>query len=186
MSRTGALELVPAKEVHRILRPAIEAALVPVGFARTHTTPAGSSPRPQGWWLKVADNRFAVVWLQLDKKGGFSREWGGIFTINFELSSLPIAIDDMVLRKRWWRLLDRPERKQVLQINRRVVADLPEPAAGTRKPLDKQLMTGHYPWEEVWARYATVDDVHAWATFLKDSLPVAVSRFLTTARAKAT
>jgi hypothetical protein len=163
----------------------IEAALAPAGFARTGTTPAGEFPRPKGWWLKVADNRFAVVWLQLDQKYGFSREWGGTFTLNFELSSRPIAIDDMVLRKRWWKLLDRSERKQALQIDRRVVAALPEPPAGTRKPLDKQLMTGHFPWEEVWARYATVEDVHTWAEFLKQTFPSTASRFLTKARAKA-
>jgi len=106
LSRTGAQELVPAKEVHRILRPAIEAALVPAGFARTATTPRGEFPRPKGWWLKVADNRFVVVWLQLNQKTGFSREWGGVFTLNFELSSRPI-VGDTVLHKRWWKLLDR-------------------------------------------------------------------------------
>ena len=110
------LELVPSKVVHRILRPVIEAALVPAGFDRTGTTPPGESPRPKGWYLKVSDNRFAVVWLQLNQKTGFSREWGGIFTLNFELSSRPIAVDDMLLHQRWWKLLDPSDQKQARQI----------------------------------------------------------------------
>ena len=167
------------------MRPVIEKALLPGGFARTGTTPAGEFPRPKGWWLKIGDNRFAVVWLQLDQKYEFSREWGEEFTLNFELSSRPIAIDDMLLHDRWWKLLDRSERKQTRQINRRVVAALPEPAGSTRPPLQKMLMTGHFPWEEVRARYATVEDVYTWAKFLKQTLPSTASRFLKKARAKA-
>jgi hypothetical protein len=184
LARTGPLELVPSKEVHHILRPVIEAALILAGFARTGTTPSGQFPRPKGWWLKVADNRFAVVWLQLDKKTGFSREWGGIFTLNFELSSRPLAVDDMLLRQRWWKLLDGSDRKQARQIERRVVAALPEPPS-PRPLLQKQLMTGHFPWEDIWARYATVEDVHTWASFLRETLPSTATRFLTKARAKA-
>ncbi len=181
---TGDLELVPGKEVHRILRPAIETALLTGGFARTATTPPGEFPRPKGWWLKVADHRFVIVWIQLDKRG-FSREWGGTFTLNFELSSRPIAIDDMVLHERWWKHLDRSARNQARQIDRRVVAALPERPASTRRPLQKMLMTGHFPWEDVWVRYATVEDLHAWRDFLMEFLPPAVSRFVTKARAKA-
>lgn len=179
-----ALELVPSKDVHRILRPVIEAALEPAGFARTGSAPPGEFPRPKGWWLKVSDNRFAVVWLQLDRKGGFSPEWGGIFTLNFELSSRPIAVDDMLLRKRWWKLLDRSDRRQAREIERRVLAALPEPPT-RRPPLQKWLVTSHTPWEDIWARYATVGDVHRWANFLKETLPSTASRFLAKARAKA-
>src|SRR6266851_138465 len=120
LNRQWALELVPSKQVRRILRPVIEAALVPAGFAWTGTTPSGEFPRPKGWWLKVAENRFAVVWLQLDQKYGFSREWGGVFTLNFELSSRPVAVDDRLLHQRWWKLLDRSDQKQARQIERRV------------------------------------------------------------------
>ena len=184
LNRQWALELVPSKEVHRIVRPVIEAALVPVAFARTGTTPPGEFPRPKGWWLKVADNRFAVVWLQLNQKTGFSREWGGIFTLNFELSSRPIALDDMLLHQRWWKLLDRSDRKQARQIERQVLAALPEPES-PRPLLQKQLMTRHFPWEDIWARYATVEDVNTWANFMKETLLSTASRFLTKARAKA-
>ena len=184
LTRPWALELVPSKDVHRILRPVIEAALLPAGFDRTGTTPPGESPRPKGWYLKVSDNRFAVVWLQLNQKTGFSREWGGIFTLNFELSSRPIAIDDMLLHQRWWKLLDRSDQEQARQIERRVLAALPEPPS-LRPLLQKQLMTGHFPWEEIWARYATVEDVHTWANFLKETLPSTTSRFLAKTRAKA-
>jgi hypothetical protein len=162
----------------------IEAALVPAGFARTGTTPSGEFPRPKGWWLKVAEKRFAVVWLQLDQKYGFSREWGGVFTLNFELSSRPIAVDDTLLHQRWWKLLDRSDRKQARQIERRVLAALPEPPSN-RPLLQKRLMTGHFPWEDIWARYATVEDVHTWASFLNETLPATASRFLIKARAKA-
>jgi len=184
-ARTGFLDLVPSKEVHGILRPAIEAVLVPVGFTRTGVTPAGLNPRPKGWWLKVADDRFAVVWLQLDLKYGFSREWGGIFTINFELSSRPIAIDDMVLRTRWWKFLERSQREQAREIQRRVVADLPGSSSANARLLDRWLVVGQYPWEELWARYATVQDVHTWSAFVQETLPSAAPRFLAKARSKA-
>jgi hypothetical protein len=185
LARPGPLELVPSKEVHRILRPAIEAVLVPIGFIRTGVTPAGLKPRPKGWWLKVADNRFAVVWLQLDLKYGFSREWGGIFTINFELSSRPIATDDRVMQTRWWKFLEGSQRKRAREIQRRVVAALPGSPSANKKVLQRWLMVGQYPWEELWARYGTVQDVHTWSAFLKETLPSAVSRFLAKALSNA-
>jgi hypothetical protein len=155
--------------------------LVPAGFARTGFTPTDLRPRPKGWWLKVADQRFAIVWLQTGKYG-FSREWGGEFTINFELSSRPIAVSEMVLQTRWWKFLERSERNQAREIQRRVVATLPGSLVANQKPLQRWLMVSEFPWEELWARYATSEDVHTWAAFLTENLLAAVSRFLTKAR----
>ena len=181
----GALALVRWEEVHKVLRPAIEDGLHANGFNRTAATPKDLSPRPRGWWLEIAENRFVVVSLQLDSKGGFSRHWGGRFTLDFELSPRPVAISSGE-REHLWRLLDRAHRKNALEIQTKVVCSLPDPPDLIRRNFYRaRFAPPHYwPWEDVWLRYGTLENVQIWAKFLRQSLPSAATRFLTAAQKK--
>ncbi len=181
----GALALVASQEVHKVLRPAIEDVLDAIGFTRTTTTPSESSRRPRGWWLAVDENRFVVVSLQLDSKGGFSRHWGGRFTLDFELSPRPVPVSSGD-RAHLWRLLDRAHRKNALEIQTKVVCSLPDPPDLIRRNFYRtRFAPPHYwPWEDVWLRYGTLEDVQIWAKFLSQSLPSAAKRFLTAAQKK--
>jgi len=182
---TGALALVRWEEVHKILRPAVQDGLHANGFNRTAATPKDLSQRPRGWWLEIAENRFVVVSLQLDSKGGFSRHWGGRFTLRFELSSRPVPITSRHC-EHLWKLLDRAHRTSAMEIQRRVVSSLPDPPELIRRNFygSRFAPPRYWPWEDVWLRYTTLGDVEIWAGFLRQSLPSAVKRFLTSAQKK--
>jgi len=126
-----------------------------------------------------------VVTLQLDSNGGFSRHWGGRFTLDFELSPRPVPISSGD-RAHLWRLLDRAHRKNALEIQTKVVCSLPDPPDLIRRNFYRaRFAPPHYwPWEDVWLRYGTLEDVHIWAKFLRQSLPSAATRFLTAAQKK--
>ena len=182
---TGALALVRWEEVHKILRPAIQDGLHANGFNRTAAIPKDLSQRPRGWWLEIAGNRFVVVSLQLDSKGGFSRHWGGRFTLDFELSSRPVPITSRH-SAHLWKLLDRTQRKSALEIQRRVVSSLPDPPELIRRNFygARFAPPRYWTWEDVWLRYSSLEDVQIWANFLRQSLPSAAKRFLTSAQMK--
>jgi hypothetical protein len=182
---TGALALVRSGEVHRVLRLAIQDGLDASGFSRTAATPPDLTRTPRGWWLEVAENRFVVVSLQLDSKGGFSRHWGGRFTLSFELSSRPWPITSGQ-SAHLWKLLDRAHRNGALEIQRKVVSSLPNPPEMIRRNFyGARFAPPHYwPWEDVWLRYSTLADVQIWAEFLRQTLPFAAKRFLTSAQKK--
>src|SRR2546426_12520974 len=131
---SGALPLVKAQEVHKVLRPAVEDVLQARGFARTAGTPHDLSPQRRGWWVAITGYHFAVVDLQLNPRG-FSRHWGSRFTLNFELSPRPTPIESDYLRARLWKLLERGHRKRALEIQRKVVASLPEPPGAHQEKL---------------------------------------------------
>ena|SRR5437762_12991342 len=177
---TGALELVPGREVQKVLRPAIQDGLAASGFTSTASAPEDLSHRPRGWCLQLADSRFVVVSLQLDSKGGFSRHWGGRFTLRFELSSRPVPITSMKTAH-LWKLLDRAHRKNALEIQRRVVSSLPDPPELIRRNFygSRFAPPRYWPWEDVWLRYSTSEHIQIWAQFLRQSLPSAAKRFLT-------
>jgi len=177
---TGALELVPGREVQKVLRPAIQDGLAASGFTSTASAPEDLSHRPRGWCLQLADSRFVVVSLQLDSKGGFSRHWGGRFTLRFELSSRPVPITSMKTAH-LWKLLDRAHRKNALEIQRRVVSSLPDPPELIRRNFygSRFAPPRYWPWEDVWLRYSTPEHIQIWAQFLRQNLPSAAKRFLT-------
>ena len=182
---SGALPLVKAEEVHKVLRPAVEDVLQARGFARTAGTPHDLSPQRRGWWVAITGYHFAVVDLQLNPRG-FSRHWGSRFTLNFELSPRPTPIGSDYLRARLWKLLERGHRKRALEIQRKVVASLPEPPELIRRNFHGAHFAPprYWPWEDVWLRYSTLDDVRVWADFLRQSLPSATDRFVDSARKK--
>ncbi len=172
------LEVVESDDVRRVLRPAIEGVLFPLGFARTGKTPAGlRPPRPTGWWLPVG-GEFAVLWLQLDRKYGFSKLSGSKFTLNFELSSRPTALTSDKPATRFWQLLNGSQKRAALAVERQVVADIPPPPDRIAHVLGGRLRSFHLPWEDVWLRYGTRVHVEMWADFLYQNLGSAVNRFL--------
>ena len=177
---TGTLAPVRWEEVHKILRPAIQDGLHANRFNRTAAIPKDLSQRPRGWWLEIAGNRFVVVSLQLDSKGGFSRHWGGRFTLDFELSSRPVPITSRH-SAHLWKLLDRTQRTSALEIQRRVVSSLPDPPELIRRNFygSRFAPPRYWPWEDVWLRYSTPEHIQIWAQFLRQSLPSAAKRFLT-------
>jgi len=181
----GALPLVNSEGVHKVLRPAIEDVLQVRGFAPTARTSHDLSPRPRGWWLAIGGHHFAVVDLQLNPRG-FSRHWGSQFTLNFDLSPRPTPMTSDYLRARLWKLLERGHRKRALEIQRKVVASLPEPPELIRRNFrgTRFAPPRYWPWEDVWLRYGTLDDVRVWADFLRQSLPSATDRFVDSARKK--
>jgi len=85
-----------------------------------------------------------------------------------------------------WKLLERGHRKRALEIQRKVVASLPEPPELIRRNFHGAHFAPprYWPWEDVWLRYSTLDDVRVWADFLTQSLPSATDRFVDSARKK--
>jgi hypothetical protein len=177
---TGALAVVRWEEVHKVLRPATQDGLAAYGFTSTASAPDDLGRRPRGWCLQAADSRFVVVSLQLDAKGGFSRHWGGRFTLRFELSSRPFPITSKK-SAHLWKLLDRAHRKSALEIQRRIVSSLPDPPELIRRNFygSRFAPPRYWPWEDVWLRYSSLEDTQIWAQFLRQSLPSAAKRFLT-------
>ena len=172
------LTMVKSQDVHKVLRPAIEGVLLPIGFSHTEKSPPEyRRPPPRGWCRSFGESKFLVISLQLDWKGGFNTSSGGKFTLNFELSTKPLVWTDEQWPTRFWRLLDRCQKQDAIDIERRVVAEIPPPPDRIANWFGGRLRTFHLPWEEVWMRYGTIGHVEMWAEYLSRNLASAIDRF---------
>jgi hypothetical protein len=127
-----------------------------------------------------------VVWPLLDRKYGFSRNSGSEFTICFELSSKPVALTSNQPSTHLWALLDGDQKRAAKEIHKRALTNLPPSPDRIARLFGGKLRSLTLPWEDVWFRYGTIDDVARWAEFLTKTLLIAVDRYTRKAGLQAT
>ena len=162
------LDVIRAPEFRSVLVKALKPTLGELGFKP-------SKNEPGGWngWVREAAGLREFFWIQLGRSG-FDRHTGGTFIVEFTVSD---AVRRTALRDRMWRLLDDVSRREAVRISNGAIAALPGPSRGILTALPESLRSTYLGYfntvdetpgqkQDVWFRYATRQDVAAWADFI--------------------
>ena len=162
------LDVIRAPEFRSVLVKALKPTLDELGFNP-------SKNEPGGWngWVRETCGLREFFWIQLGRSG-FDRHTGGTFIVEFTVSD---AVRRTALRDRMWRLLDDVSRREAVRICNGAIAALPGPSRGILTALPESLRSTYLGYfntvdetpgqkQDVWFRYATRQDVAAWADFI--------------------
>jgi hypothetical protein len=170
---------VSARDVHRTLRQHLGPALELLGF-RAIRGASFAAGRSEG-------ERYCTLWAQSDKYG-WDDDWGGSFTIEFQLSlSQPPAEASILERARISHLLAAEQLDEMRLRNNAVIEQLPgflakrmvsvsEPD-GTEivvvgvVPADGPYIAGH----DIWFHYSCTEHLQQWSAFVAGLLPTCLS-----------
>lgn len=162
------LEVIRAPELRSALVKALKPTLGDLGFKPSKNKPGGWN----GWARDTAGLR-EFFWIQLGRSG-FDRYTGGTFIVEFTVSD---TVRRTALRDRIWRLLDDSSRREAVRISNGAIAALPGPSREILNALPESLRAtylGSFKTidetpaqnQDAWFRYATRQDVAAWADFI--------------------
>jgi hypothetical protein len=163
------LDVIRSTDVRSAFNAALRPELKKLGFKRAKGGPSG--------WAREQPPLRDFFWIQFSSFG-FFRDIGGKFVVEFEFQN---AERGTSIRDRMWRLLDDASRREVVRLNNQAIKALPGPLPEIYGQLSSQLDQAHRQnfdliteippvHSDVWFRYATRENVGAWAAFLASRL----------------
>ena len=133
------------------------------------------------WWRPYGD-LFVVFWFQAWQHG-WDNYAGSKFTVEFQIGPEPAVGWFEIRRARLPRLLDEQAREVLRLRQNEVISALPRPPANhpfLHAPGNvphyylSQFDTVDRPYAadfDIWLRYYSAEDVHAWGQFVRQHLP---------------
>ena len=167
-------------EVYKILREVLAPWCREHGFKRIKSGMLG--------WHKRIGQEYLVFWFQCSRDG-WDEYAGSKFIVEFQLASEPV-IGIGRNRKRLPALLSKTQLDQVLKIQNEVISKLSPPHNAyialhfssdnaeyylARFKPEKRSYRNN---DDIWLRYHDEENVKKWGLFIKDNLPVILSRFI--------
>ena len=144
-------------------------------------------------WTRPYGPQHLTFWFQVSQHG-WDTYAGSQFTIELQLSPNP-EVGTGLRRARLPTLLTDADREEVRRRENAVISRLvlPPPSylqwlgsaslevASSYLRQFEQVGEPYYPGKDIWFRYASEADVHAWCEFIKLKLPLAIEKFIASA-----